>query len=77
MYALCVGFRKCDALILCEQLSFDKIMQRSVGKSTRGRAACSAELLIKYQGFLDANAVREDTACLFAMDSDQTYWHIL
>lgn len=53
MYALSVGFRKCDALILCEQFSFDKIMQRSVGKSTRGRAACSAELLIKYQGFLD------------------------
>lgn len=34
---------KCDSSILCELFSFDKIMQRSVGKSTRWRAACSAE----------------------------------
>lgn len=39
----CVELRKCGTLILCELFSFDKLMQRSVGKSTRGRAACSAE----------------------------------
>lgn len=27
MYALCVGFRKCDALILCELFRFDKLMK--------------------------------------------------
>lgn len=39
----CVELRKCGTLIFCELFSFDKLMQRFVGKSTRGRAACSAE----------------------------------
>lgn len=57
----------------CELFSLDKLMQRSVGKSTRGRAACSAvqtKVFLSY--WLNTLAFCVDDVCLLEKQGEKS-----